>query len=65
MPATLNVGVLNLCRPGQVKADARLRDFGERLARAYQAMGCLPTWTCSPYQAGHRPEFGHHVAWGE
>jgi predicted aconitase len=28
-------------------------------------MGCQPTWTCSPYQAGHRPKLGSDVAWGE
>ncbi|MFI4988866.1 MAG: aconitase X, partial [Alphaproteobacteria bacterium] len=24
-----------------------------------------PTWTCAPYQAGHRPGLGEQVAWGE
>jgi len=33
--------------------------------RAYQAMGCRSTWTCAPYQAGHRPAAGSDVAWGE
>ncbi len=33
--------------------------------RAYEAMGCRPTWTCAPYQAGHRPAAGHQVAWAE
>jgi len=28
-------------------------------------MGCAPTWTCAPYQAGHRPALGSDVAWGE
>jgi predicted aconitase len=28
-------------------------------------LGCQPTWTCAPYQAGHRPAFGEDVAWGE
>src|SRR5690606_23675669 len=31
----------------------------------YEALGCKPTWTCSPYQAGHRPPAGVDVAWGE
>ena len=33
--------------------------------RAYEAMGCAATWTCAPYQAGHRPATGTDVAWGE
>jgi predicted aconitase len=32
---------------------------------AYEAMGCAPSWTCAPYQAGHRPALGTDVAWGE
>src|SRR5690606_20875810 len=30
-----------------------------------RALGCETTWTCAPYQAGHRPAFGTDVAWGE
>jgi predicted aconitase len=36
-----------------------------RLMNAYVAMGCAPTWTCAPYQAGHRPAHGQDVAWAE
>lgn len=36
-----------------------------RQMRAYQSMGCVPTWTCAPYQTEHRPAFGQQVAWGE
>ncbi len=32
---------------------------------AYQSMGCLPTWTCAPYQTDQRPKFGQQIAWGE
>jgi predicted aconitase len=28
-------------------------------------MGCLPTWTCAPYQTEHAPHFGEQIAWGE
>jgi predicted aconitase len=36
-----------------------------RMMRAYEMLGCRPTWTCAPYQAGHRPAVGTDVAWGE
>jgi predicted aconitase len=36
-----------------------------RMMRAYGQLGCEPTWTCAPYQAGHRPRPGSQVAWGE
>jgi predicted aconitase len=39
--------------------------MAQRQMRAYEQMGCRPTWTCAPYQAGHRPAIGEHVAWGE
>lgn len=32
---------------------------------AYQNMGCIPTWTCAPYQTDMRPQFGQQIAWGE
>ena len=65
VPATLNVGGLDLLDPKNVKADAHRRDMALRLMRAYETMGCRATWTCSPYHAGHRPAFGQDVAWGE
>ncbi len=39
--------------------------MARRQMDAYVRMGCRPTWTCAPYQAGHRPGVGEHVAWGE
>ena len=65
VPATLNVGALDLLNPGRVRGTARRREMALRQMKAYQALGCTPTWTCAPYQAGHRPATGEHVAWGE
>ena len=65
VPATLNVGALDLLNPSRVRAGDRRREMALRQMRAYQALGCTPTWTCAPYQAGHRPARGEHVAWGE
>ncbi len=65
VPATLNVGALDLLNPRRVRSAGRRREMALRLMRAYEALGCRPTWTCAPYQAGHRPERGQDVAWGE
>ncbi|MCY4400607.1 MAG: aconitase X catalytic domain-containing protein [Gemmatimonadetes bacterium] len=65
VPATLNVGALDLLNPARVRSQGHKREMALRLMRAYQALGCTPTWTCAPYQAGHRPALGEHVAWGE
>jgi hypothetical protein len=65
IPASLNVGGLDMHDASIVKYDAHRRDMAGRLMKAYEAMGCWPTWTCSPYHAGHRPKLGQDVAWGE
>lgn len=65
VPATLNVGALDLLHPKRVRAGDRRREMALRQMKAYEALGCRPTWTCAPYQAGHRPRLGEHVAWGE
>jgi len=65
VPTTLNVGALDLLHPGRVKFDPATAEMARRLMVASEAIGCAPTWTCAPYQAGHRPRLGAHVAWGE
>ena len=65
VPSTLNVGALDLLNPGRVRGSDRRRAMALRQMTAYRALGCEPTWTCAPYQAGHRPAAGDHVAWGE
>lgn len=65
VPTTLNVGALDLLNPRRVRSAGHRREMAFRQMRAYEALGCRPTWTCAPYQAGHRPERGQDVAWGE
>ena len=65
VPATLNVGALDLLHAGRVRLPAHQAEMARRMMRAYVELGCRQTWTCSPYQAGHRPAFGQDVAWGE
>ncbi len=65
VPTTLNVGALDRVHAGVARLSGEAHDLAERMALAYEALGCRPTWTCAPYQAGHRPAAGTHVAWGE
>jgi len=65
VPTTLNVGALDLLHPARVRADAHRAAMARRQMDAYLALGCAPTWTCAPYQVGHRPGLGEQVAWGE
>ncbi len=65
VPTTLNVsgvdehGWQEWPVPPEWAANAR------RQMVAYQSMGCVPTWTCAPYQTDMRPDFGQQIAWGE
>lgn len=65
VPTTLNVGAIDLHRPDRVLLAEPDRSLARRQMTAYEALGCAATWTCAPYQAGHRPEAGSHVAWAE
>ncbi len=65
VPTTLNVGALDLLHAGRVKLAPERAAMARRMMDAYRRLGCTPTWTCAPYQAGHRPALGQHVAWGE
>ena len=65
VPTTLNVGSLDLVHPGRVRLPPHQAEMARRMMTAYAALGCRQTWTCSPYQAGHRPAKGQDVAWGE
>jgi len=65
VPSTTNVGALNLLKPEQVRVPNERRQMAFRLMEAHSRMGCRPSWTCAPYQAGARPNVGEQIAWGE
>lgn len=63
--STLNVGALDLTGCSRVRLPEHERGMARRMMDAYRQLGCETSWTCAPYQAGHRPAFGTDVAWGE
>jgi predicted aconitase len=63
--ATLNVGALDLMGCSRVRLEEPMRSMARRMMEAYRTLGCEQSWTCAPYQAGHRPALGADVAWGE
>lgn len=65
VPTTLNVSSLDLLHPELYRGDPDTAADARRLMDHYEAMGCLPTWTCAPYQRSVRPGLGEHVAWAE
>lgn len=63
--ATLNVGSLDLTGCSGNRLPLHETAMAKRMMQAYIKLGCEPSWTCAPYQAGHRPLSGTDVAWGE
>lgn len=65
VPTTLNVGSIDLIHPDLVTLGAATRSEAARIMQAHQELGCLPSFTCAPYQTLARPCFGEQIAWGE
>lgn len=65
VPTTLNVGAVDLLHPEHFQGTAEQAQRARALMEAYRSMGCLPIWTCAPYQTGQRPRFGTQIAWAE
>jgi predicted aconitase len=65
VPTTLNVGSIDLLHPELFQGDPGEARASRRLMQMYEDLGCLPTWTCAPYQLAVRPALGDQVAWAE
>jgi predicted aconitase len=65
VPTTLNVGSMDLIHPELFRGAPALAAAGTRLMRAHEALGCVATFTCAPYQTMFRPRRGDQIAWGE
>mgnify|MGYP001094062145 CR=1 FL=1 len=49
----------------RLNSDPKIESASRQLAQKLVDIGCLPTFSCSPYNDGHRPKFGSCVAWTE
>ncbi|MDA0683182.1 MAG: aconitase X catalytic domain-containing protein [Bacteroidetes bacterium] len=65
VPSTLNVSGVDEHGWEEWEVPAEVARNATRQMRAYEAMGCIPTWTCAPYQTEHAPVFGQQIAAGE
>ena len=65
VPTTLNVGSMDLIHPELFRGDRKIATDGARVMRAHEELGCLPTFTCAPYQTMFKPKFGDQIAWAE
>lgn len=65
VPTTLNVGSMDLIHPEIMLQPAAEKPPLVRLMHAHEELGCMPSFTCAPYQTLFRPTFGQQIAWGE
>lgn len=65
LPTSLNATSLDLHNWQAWGVNTRWATKAQRMANAYLAMGCTPTWTCAPYQTAFAPRFGQQIAWAE
>jgi predicted aconitase len=65
IPTTLNMVPLDLQNWRRFGINEDFAAKAIRQAKAYTDMGCIPTWTCAPYQSYLTPRFGQQIAWGE
>jgi predicted aconitase len=65
VPTTLNVGAIDLIHPDLVRLTNPEQAPARRLMKAHEELGCVPSFTCAPYQTAFRPAFGQQIAWGE
>jgi predicted aconitase len=65
VPTTLNSAAVDTTHPGWHVGDPALLRWQSELTAQYEALGCIPTLTCAPYQRLNRPRLGEHTAWAE
>ncbi len=65
VPTTLNMVPMDLENWQEQGIDEEYASFVKRMAAAYIKLGCIPTWTCAPYQGYLSPRFGQQIVWGE
>lgn len=63
VPTTLNAIAID--RATDLGLPDEIVEYQMRINNAYEAMGCTPVNTCTPYWCGYVPRFGESVAWSE
>ena len=58
VPTTLNVGSMDLIHPELFQGPPALAAAGRDLMKFHEVLGCLPTFTCAPYQTRRAGRLG-------
>ena len=65
VPSSTNIVARDIERWKELKVEEEFSEKSRRIEDAYIKMGCIPTWSCAPYQCVNTPHFGEHIAWSE
>lgn len=65
VPTTLSMVSLDLEHWEALGVPEAFSEPARRIADAYRKVGCVPAWTCAPYQGYLTPRYGQQIAWGE
>lgn len=65
IPTTLDPCGMDTADPEGFKTPKDYMEKQNRVVKAYQKMGAIPVWTCTPYLGGYIPRLGEHVGWTE
>jgi predicted aconitase len=65
VPTTVNPLGTDLAQWQELGVPMAFAERQGRIRRAYEKMGVLPSFSCTPYLIGVRPGLGEHVAWAE
>jgi len=65
VPTTLSMVSLDLEHWESLGVHPEFAATATQIAGAYRKLGCIPAWTCAPYQGYLTPRFGQQLVWGE
>ena len=65
VPSTANTSSTDQALWQRIGVSKAWNDLHLEMERAYESMGVLMSYSCAPYQLGHIPRLGEHIAWGE
>lgn len=65
IPTTLSMVSLDLENWEALGVPSEFAQTSTQIADGYLKLGCIPAWTCAPYQGYLTPRFGQQIAWGE
>jgi cis-L-3-hydroxyproline dehydratase len=65
IPTTLSMVSLDLENWQTLGVPADFAHVSTQIANTYLSLGCIPAWTCAPYQGYLTPRVGQQIAWGE